>query len=447
MAGIGNIVQQGIKYTSKGGALVRKQLGLLVQDFASEGVFKGVKIPEGAVSYDAVKVGRNFNAEEFFTDIFTFRDKDGKILQRMTNEVDGQDSRQIVKWFKELTDIESYHDDDIMLNARKTSGYERVNGRVSKVWDEVATKTDEENSMLTIFKRITAGSQEMHSLFEYQKGEKPKFIENIYNLFHTSKIDGREIKGLGNFELVSSNVSDQSLKEIAEHPYLFPVMSKYNKFIYRMFGAIDKDSNSIVSPKIRLYKNASKTKGFYRAHEDFDGKIYINKLDHQGYIRPRNDLTNTIAHEYGHHAWDEKAELYDVWGDELENMLGVKLTQKEKELLTKYKESIDNYVSSNENYEKYRKQFAERVARAEGREATTKLSELEHQLQNKFIGLHTEQFYDIGKEANDSNEGFFRILDMLGERIDDLDEPEEINLIKILSRLKDLETKNSDKLL
>ena len=438
MAGIGNIVQQGIKYTSKGGALVRKQLGLLVQDFAQEGVFKGVKIPEGAVSYDAVKVGRNFNAGEFFTDIFTFRDKDGKILQRMTNEVDGEDSRQVVKWFKELTKTESYYDDDIMLNARKTSGYERVNGRVSKVWDEVVTKTDEENPMLTIFKRTTAGSQETHRLSEHVKGSKPKFIENIYNLFHTSRVTGNRLDGLGYFELASSKVSDEGLKEIAEHPYLFPTMSKYNKFIYRMYGAIDNDSNVAVTPEIRLFKQASCKQGFYRDYEgsDYQGTIHINKLDREGYIRPRNGLTNAIAHEYGHHAWDEKVTLCE-FDDDLDEVWNSGFSEKERELILKYKKSIDNYISADQDYGQYSRQFAERVARAEGREAATKYSMLEQAIENKFPGIHPEQFYDIGKEANDSNEGLMSILDMLGEKVDDLDMPEEISFYTLLTKFKD----------
>ena len=130
-----------IKYNTAGCSLIRKHVGLSAQNFVKEGL-KGIKFPAGAVSYDVAKIGRKFNANEFFTDIFTFKDENGKILQRLTKEVNGAETKQTLKWYKYLFECDSENDENILLNGRKTSGYERINGRISRIWDEVITKTN-----------------------------------------------------------------------------------------------------------------------------------------------------------------------------------------------------------------------------------------------------------------------------------------------------------------
>ena len=432
MIGIGKIIQQGIKYTAKGSSLVRKELGLSTRNFVQEG-YKGIKIPKGAVSYDAVKVGRNFNADDFFTDIFTFRDKDGNILQRLTNKVDGKDNKQTLKWYEKLFEhdiaLDDYGDNVVFVNAIKVSGYERENGRISHFWNEVVTKTDEANPKFTIFKRISNGDQETHYLAQLEKGKKPKFIENIYNLFVAQPLSGKRIRGIGEYKLASFKVSDEALREIAEHPYAFPAMSKYNKFINRMFGAIDKDANAILSPELKLFKAASRKGGYYSAYEGFAGTIHINKLDNYGNLRSRDDLTRTIAHEYGHHQWKEKAMSLEVFDDEL------MFPEEELPLVKEYLKSINKYVSFDKDAKAYYEQFSERVARVEGREAVKKISDLNRKIEKEFPYCHAEQFYDISKEGNESVNDFAILLDMAGETKKDLYKPKEADTYKMFADL------------
>lgn len=86
-----------LKYSSKGFALMRKQLACSIDDFSREAL-KGVKLPTGAKTYDAVRVGKN--AKGVFTDIFTFRDEIGNMVGRYTQKIDGDDVSQSFKTIK-----------------------------------------------------------------------------------------------------------------------------------------------------------------------------------------------------------------------------------------------------------------------------------------------------------------------------------------------------------
>jgi hypothetical protein len=190
-----------------------------------------------------------------------------------------------------------------------------------------------------------------------------------------------------------------------------------------MFGAIDADTKPILTPELKLYSKISSKKGFYNTSEGMNGTIHINKLDYVGKKRPRESLTNTIAHEFGHHNWEERTISYEL-GEDLES-LG--LSQKDAMLLKKYIESMKNYISAEENQEEYYAQFAERAARVAGREATKKYNNLSKKFDKEFPFKHPEQFYLLSEEGNDSIEDLLVLLDSFGESYNDLHNAEKVN--------------------
>ena len=68
-----------LNFTKKGDALVRKQTGIKISEFAKEGL-QEFNAPKNATYYDAIKIGHKNNVDENFTDIFIFRDENGNIV-------------------------------------------------------------------------------------------------------------------------------------------------------------------------------------------------------------------------------------------------------------------------------------------------------------------------------------------------------------------------------
>ena len=80
------------KVNSKGLAVLRKEKGLSLENAAKE----SLKFCSSAKSYDAVRVGSTTNPAQY-TDIFTFRNQNGEIVNRYIKNVDGSDIKETTK--------------------------------------------------------------------------------------------------------------------------------------------------------------------------------------------------------------------------------------------------------------------------------------------------------------------------------------------------------------
>ncbi len=146
------------KITRNGAALLRKESGLNAQQALQE----GLRMPANAATYDAVRVGRNFNHNEHYTDVFTFRNKSGEIVSRYTKKVDGTNIKETRQGFEEFLpdefELTVGGSEVLELFAKKINSYTRENGKITSISQDVFTITDEAKPVVTHYqKTITPG--------------------------------------------------------------------------------------------------------------------------------------------------------------------------------------------------------------------------------------------------------------------------------------------------
>ena len=140
------------KVNSKGYSLLRKEFGIKVEKAVQE----SLKCPEGSVTYDAVRVGKKNDAAEFYTDIFTFRDKEGNVINRYIKKVDGEDITVTKKKYEKMPDDEVRIEDTGEVKnifARKVRSFTRNNDKISNISEDVFAVTYDAKPILTHFKR------------------------------------------------------------------------------------------------------------------------------------------------------------------------------------------------------------------------------------------------------------------------------------------------------
>lgn len=391
-----NIIGKTIKsFSSKGAALVRKECGLDIADALTEG-FK--KIPEGAVKFDAVRVGRNFKPNECYTDIFTFRNESGDIVSRVINKVDGTNTTLTKKSYEELCpfdiDLDDFGDEIMYVEGKRIRSFTRENGKITSITDETITVPDDPNPFVTKYKReILRDGTEKISIHEHTRGGHHKFLENEYEYIPNDFTINR-------YQLVKSNASSPELSEIAQNSYLLPYVSPRSRFPYRMAQATIDDANFIIEPKVRLYKEASTRGGYYSECDD----VNINLLSKNGKRMPRETLTDTIGHEVGHAKWDMKCKHYE-WQKEgfFTDHRDLRYTPDEIPDIIRYQDAIDNYVPAHVDRKKYWENFAEVTARKEGAQAVRKYRNLEQALDREFKYKHPSQFTPASEMADEDS--------------------------------------------
>ena len=380
-----------LKYSSKGFALMRKQLACSIDDFAREGL-KGVKLPSGAKSYDAVRVGKNVKG--VFTDIFTFRDEMGNMVGRYTQKFDGDDITQTFKTIKNLCDDQvDIGNDVISLIGKNARGYKRVNGKITECFDETITKAETVNPIVTTFKRLFTPEKETIKLAEYQHGNSAKFLENQYRAFRGSR-NVYDDEYVTKYVLESTKASSKEMAELASNSYLLPLVSPRNKFINRVVTPIFNERDFVIDPGVKTFKLRSSKAG------KFDGlTIHVNKINKQGLPRQREELVTTIGHEAGHALWDDLASSYDMVKAGVGTYEEFGITPDKLDAIKKYAKSMKNYIRSEEDFAGYQKQFCERMARAEGLKSRQNYMDLEYKLNDTFPYRHFNQFYPSKNEG------------------------------------------------
>lgn len=375
--------------------LLRKEMGLASKLALKE----GVRLPKGTASFDVVKVKKN----DILTDIFTFKDENGKIVQRYIKKTEGKNIIETTRKYDEIESfdvpIDELETKYVWLNSRRIRSCTRTNGRISEIKEEVITHTDEKNPFMTKTVRTIKPESEYESrclkkpksesilIEQRRKGSKPVFIENEYQVDNFAQ---------GDSFLVKSNVSSPELKDIAENSFFLPYTSQDIKFAHRITQACMRDANLLLEPEVVLYKSSGKTLG------SFDGRILIKIKSEKGLLEPRSSLINTAGHEVGHVKWEEKVLMYDLGEKEM-------YTPEELSKIKKYKKAMENYTPAKVNYKKYKNNFAEVTAREEGAAASNKYMDLDSKISKVFPFLHPNQFY-MPKWENLRDEGLSDIL-------------------------------------
>ncbi len=392
-----NSIRSGITgITSKGASLLRKEKALNIAKAAEEGLI----IPKDAVTYDAVRVGRNFNHAENYTDVFTFHDSNGNIIKRYIKKVDGKDIKETVRSYEDMASDEFETGGQFVgINTRKIRSQVRENGNLTSVSEDVFSVTDEVNPHVTHSKREVIRGNEKGAyrstnyeniiLEQRRHGEQPIFIKNKYEV---------DRYGNGSHQLLSSEVSSPELKPIAENTYLLPYVSPHSKFVHRMTHSCLDDANIIATPEIVVYKETSKTGGYFSR----DGVVNINLKSSRDLSQPRVKLTETIAHEVEHAKWDERCtqlELQEIGlGDEFFDKVIAELGAKN---IKRYQRSVNNYIPHEVNPRGYRNQYCEQVAFEGGKKGVRKYDNLEESLNKTFPFKHSFQFYPPKNNEDD----------------------------------------------
>ena len=396
------------KVNSKGVSLIRKEPKLKVSNAANEGLI----VPEGAKTYDALRVGKTSKPHESYTDIFTFRNEQGQIINRYTKKVEGNNIIETHKGYEDLytweKDLNEFGDEIMEIPAKKISSYTRENGNITSIREDVFATTSEPKPYLTHFKReIKRGNEDgwhkrvntENILIEQRRnGENVKFINNQYE---TDRFVN------GNFKLIKSEATSPELDEIAQNSYLLPYISKNNKFANRMAQACIQDAKFVADPEVQLYKKASTRAGYYSD----GGNLNINLKSSKDLAMPRESLTETIGHEVSHAKWDEKCNLYSFYEagfDETEAFLKI-YSKSEIPNIKKYRYSSERYIDPREDKVGYYNQFCEKVAREDGTKAVKKYIDLRDKIQEQFPNQHGFQFYHPNYNEDDL-QGLFSML-------------------------------------
>ena len=394
------------KVNSKGYSLLRKDVGIKVE----KAVQDSLKCPECAVTYDAVRVGKINDAAEVYTDIFTFRDKEGNVVNRYIKKVDGEDITVTKKKYEKMSDDEVKIDGTGEIKnifARKVRSFTRKNDKISNITEDVFSVTDDLKPILTHFKRVIdpylhkktiwyTPLQETILLEQRQNSQPAKYIKNKF-IVKTA---------YGIFDMIEMAVSDKKLEKIAQNTYFLPFVSPSNKFAYRMSWACIKDAKFACPPDVTLYKKPCLRRGEYST----GGHVYLNLMSGNGWITPRDSLTQTIGHEVAHAKWDEKVgalDFYEAGIYSKKDFLKM-YSLEEIPLIKKYREAILNYVWPEENKKAYLDNFAEVVARQAGKAASKKYYDLRKNIDREFPYQHIDQFY-VAPDFEDDLSSFFNI--------------------------------------
>ena len=413
-----------IKGVQKATSLLRKELGIKISKLSKEGL-TDIKIPESAVSYDAVKVGREANPTEHYTDVFIFRDKDGNVVSTIHNKIDNKKIKQTVRKYSAAKEEDLYIDAEedinfIPIKRQIVRGYEKEDGKITKCFEEHRAITDDKKRMETLKRDIYPDSNEVIKISHFENGSKPRFIENHYQKespedkfrFAPDFIRKRLIKSAlktpdkyaGYYILTDSKVSDEGLKELAQHQYFLPYFSPDKKFIHRMARQVEREKESVNAHcSLKPFSEESTHMGFC------NNEIGINRLEPNGSKRTRRSLANTIGHEFGHANWDQKVIEYDMAEEGLISLEKTNITKEQIAQIKRYKEANKNYVNPDKNIDEYIKNFTEIMARKEGRETLYRYEELE-ELANKHFPALDIYKKDPNLESNDISREIFELL-------------------------------------
>ena len=360
----------GLKFNTNGHCLISKQTGIKLTEKLKE-----IKYPQRAKTYDIVEIGHNFKPEEYNTRIITFRDKNGKILQRNITEKTPDEIIETKKNYKEypkeLIESPTNHFADLEVKCKKISSITKKNGEYFSKSEEIQAIADSQGKPVVTISRIDTFPSgypgletENQSMYEYQKGAKKGYSAKNY-----VRNNHAGIFKFGDFETKYENMNYHPIDGRYGLLFIYPLKQFKRVAPYIIENPIHKPPHSVINWYSKYPKPDSNSisRGFY------DGSVNLNR---RTLIR-KCDVVRTTAHEKEH---------------AYQRMERCKPVEKQTEEIKKNIEAHNNYVSADENFEKYKNNYNEIKAREAGFLAIKEYKTSLDKLKDEFMYAPNYQF-------------------------------------------------------
>lgn len=371
----------GLKFNSLGHCLITKETGIkITKDIKQEfKQLKGIKFPQKTTTYDIVEIGNDFKVLDNYTQIYTFRDKKGNIVQRniinKTPEKIIETKRNYLERPVEVKyvsngNLTSSLFDKHMIYSRKITSVTKENKEYVYKSEEVQswTKSCTNNEPIVCITKNFAKpfrnnmELEKQSAYEYTKQGKRGLKTTEYV---RTKGGGIDLNGI---EYIYEN-----MKPIEKDKYL-PVAFYSFKQFKQMAPHIAQNPEHIPPFTYVHWYNRPKT-NLGSFNED------TIKLNHKT-LTTKPEVIATSAHEKEHAYQRDQRIRYRILeklrnGEEAyynfdkltpdnlamyEKRTGRKFIDSEEEAL-KYIEANKNYVQPEDNYNEYYRNYLEEKAR------------------------------------------------------------------------------------
>ncbi len=328
-----------LKFNSAGHCLITKQTGIAITK-----KLKGIKYPQKAKSYDIVQIGHDFKPLTNNTEIITFRDKNGEILQRNITHKTPNELTETKKNYIKYKDTAIFEPESynfLLVGGRKISSITKKNGNFFSKSEEIQTypKTNS-NPRVTISKieSFTTGypavEKENQSLYEYSKDCKKGYYLKNYIRNNDS----------GLFKFGDFKTHFDEMIDLSTDKYLPLHLYSIKQFRQIAPHIIENPKHSSPFTIIKWYNKYPNPADDNISYGFFNGKVNLNKKT----LKTKEQIIETTAHEKEHGY--QRAEMR-------------KPKEQHNEETKRYILATKNYVKADVNYEDYRNNYKEIKAR------------------------------------------------------------------------------------
>lgn len=370
-------------FTKTGNRLVTKMVKEVVSD-AHPCIRHLENIPKGAKTFDLAVIERKFGKERL--GIFSFRDKDGKLIQRIS-EQDGD---------KKLVTISNYVYKTLNGSHIREITRRILDGKklVKDVFDNISVNAANRLSLSkTSLKRefgqgeaVKSKESSLYGFFEVNKKPVKLIVNSQRHNDNTAKITGFQYSGM----------TKDEAKELAKDPYLTMRLLPMDDFTVALKPMVYRN-NDIARANIRTYKaNLGKDiqAPLAMAQRGNNGEIKILLNRQRNELHSKPCLVDAFNHEGRHcrqYIATEQLEYTKNFPYRSGNYL-INLRQKEYGILDnpesiryaeEMKKGMDNYVSAADNPAAYRSNALEVDARRFGESAKTLYISFANKLKSK----------------------------------------------------------------
>ena len=333
-----------LKFNSVGHYLISRQTGIEISS-----KLKGIKYPQKAKTYDFVEIGHEFKPLTHNTQIITFRDKNGKIVQRNIINNKPNETIEVKKNYKYYSKTYIRNADDPLnwlgVLGRKISSVTQKNGVYVSKSEEIQTHIKKNSKPILTISKIESYStgypaleRETQSLYEYGKGSRKGYSAQNYYRNNNSGLfkfsDYRE-----DFENMENILKDDKYSML----YIYPLRQFKRVAPYVI-------ESPLHTPPLTGIKWYSK----YKHPEDktislgyYDGDVHLNRRS----LITKSDVVRTTAHEK-EHAYQRYERRKPI--------------EQHTEETKKNIEAYNNYVSADDDFEQYKANYNETKAREAG---------------------------------------------------------------------------------
>ncbi len=349
-----------LRFNTNGHCLISKQTGIKLTE-----KLKGIKYPQRAKTYDIVEIGHNFKPEEYNTRILTFKDKNGKILQRNITEKTPDDIIETKKNYKEypITYIEDPYDvfRDLEVKGRKISSVTKKNGEYFSKSEEIQTIADTSNKPVVTISKIETSptgfsglEEEKQSIYEYKKGRRKGFWAGNY-----IRNNHAGIFKFSDFKTQSENMNYNPGNEKYGLLFIYPLKQFKRVAPYIIENPEHKPPSTIIKWYSK-YPDKTISRGFY------NGTVNLNRKG----LFTKSDVVRTTAHEKEH---------------AYQSIERHKPIEEHTEEIKKNIDAHKNYVDADKNFEEYKNNYNEVKAREAGNIAINEYKTSLDKLRNEFM--------------------------------------------------------------